>query len=85
MYAGVGSQGAEDAWYALTSEVETYKMAGEDFVGGAVDVAKCFDQISRQLVYKLAKKAGMPPVILSAYQRYQENMKVHNTLAKRHR
>ena len=77
-----GNQGAEDAWYTLASEVEHYKLCGEDFVGGTADIAKCFDQISRILVYRLAREAGMPLEILSAYQRYQENLKVHNTIAK---
>ena len=81
-YAGTGSQGAEDAWYTLASEIEHYKMHSEDFVGGTADIAKCFDQISRTLVYRLAEKAGMPMAILSAYKRYEESVKVHNTIAK---
>lgn len=47
-----------------------------------MDIAKCFDQISRPLLYRLAEAAGMPPGILSAYKRYQESLKVHNTIAK---
>ena len=81
-YAGNGNQGAEDAWYAIAGEVEQYKLGDEDFVGGTVDIAKCFDQISRQLLYRLASKAGMPPQILNAYIKYQDSLKVHNTIAK---
>ena len=81
-YAGTGNQGAEDAWFALAGEIEHYKLCGEDFVGGAVDIAKCFDQVSRPLLYRLAEAAGMPPSILSAYKRFQENLKVHNTISK---
>ena len=81
-YAGNGNQGAEDAWYAIAGEVEQYKLNEEDYVGGTVDIAKCFDQISRQLLFRLARKAGMPSQILNAYIKYQESLKVHNTIAK---
>jgi hypothetical protein len=51
------------------------------FVGGTVDIAKCFDQILRLLLYALAKAAGMPTQILDAYRRFQEGLLVHNTIA----
>ncbi len=46
-----------------------------------MDIAKCFDQIIRELVYALAAKAGMPPQVLDAYRRFQEALTIHNTVA----
>ena len=81
MYAGVGSQGAEDAWYALAIHIGHLNLLDEDYTGGTVDIAKCFDQINRELVEQLAIRAGMPRGILSAYMRFQEALLVHNSVA----
>ena len=31
-----------------------------DMTGGAADIFKCFDQLSRPLIYAILEKAGMP-------------------------
>ena len=49
--------------------------------GGAVDIAKCFDQILRPVVYKVAALAGMPPRVLESYRRYQESLLVRNSIS----
>ena len=56
-------------------------MLGEQYTGGTVDIAKCFDQVNRELVKQLAIAAGMPYGILDAYLRYQDNLHVHNAVA----
>ena len=81
MYVGAGSQGAGDAWYQTLIDLELLKLEGSNYCGGAADLWKYFDQIARPLVYSLAKAAGMPPEILVAYKRFQENLLVHNSLA----
>ena len=43
--AGLGSRGAEDAWMNFSIEIEHMQVHKQDFCGGAVDIAKCFDQI----------------------------------------
>lgn len=53
-----------------------------DFFGGAVDIAKCVDQVSRHLLYRLASVAGMPKGILQAYRGFQEHLVVYNTIAR---
>ena len=51
------------------------------YCGGTIDIAKFFDQTSRVLVEVLAKQAGMPRKVLSAYMRYQESLEIYNTIA----
>ena len=81
MYAGAGSKGAEDAWFELALDIEEMKVKGISYCGGGIDIAKCFDQISRPLLYILARAAGMPERILNTYQRFQEQLIIYNTIA----
>merc|ERR1712139_283251 len=55
-------------------------LEGIEFYGVAVDIAKYFDQINRALVYMLMKAAGIPTKVLDAYARFQEELKVRNTI-----
>ena len=82
MYAGVHGRGAADAWYATAAEMEeAFVVDGSPVTGGAVDIHKCFDQILRPIVYKLAGLAGMPVAVLDTYKRYQEGLEVRNSIA----
>ena len=82
MFAEVEGKGAADAAYIMTLRIELCKFLGEDFAGAAVaDIYKCFDQIQRPLLYETLRKAGMPGEILGAYKKFQEAMKVRNTIA----
>ena len=56
-------------------------MFGDDLTGGAVDIYKCFDQILRPVIYKVASLAGMPSSVLNAYERFQENITIRNSVA----
>ena len=58
--AGVPGKGAQDAWYITALMNEYNKLLKQDTAGASIDVYKCFDQINRPLVYKLAEMAGMP-------------------------
>ena len=49
--------------------------------GGVADIAKFFDQVRRDIVYKIAAAAGIPPTILTAYRAYIENLLLYNCLA----
>ena len=49
---------------------------------GTIDIAKFFDQVSRPLVVILARAAGIPEKVLSAYSRYQESLAIYNTIAR---
>ena len=71
MFAGVAEVGADDAWWETALDLEEHLMAGTPFSGAGVDVFKCFDQIVRDLVYRLAGTAGMPKKVLDTYKRYQ--------------
>ena len=50
--------------------------------GSSVDIRKCFDQIPRHLIYKLAEMLGLPMPILTAYLKHQEQTVTHNTIAR---
>ena len=65
----------------MLTTLEDYKLKGKHFVGGVADIAKFFDHIRRELVYRTCKAAGMPSGVLNAYEAYLENLKVYNCVA----
>ena len=81
IYAGIEGQGANDAAYATAIEIENCRLQGIDYSGGAADISKCFDQVRREIVYKLMEEAGIPKGILTAYRDFQEPLQVRNTIA----
>ena len=68
IYAGVDGQGAADAAYETAITMELARLLGEPCTGGAADIYKCFDQIQRQLLYRIMEEAGMPRRVREAYQ-----------------
>ena len=81
MHAGIPGKGAVDAWHTALTNIEELKLDGKGYCGAVADIMKFFDQIRRQLVYRIAKAAGMPDKVLRAYRAYLEGMKVYNCLA----
>jgi hypothetical protein len=81
MHAGVPGMGAVDAWYKVLTDIELLALEEQSYCGGAADIVKFFDQIIRELVYMLARSAGMPSKVLGAYIRYVEGLQVYNCLA----
>ena len=81
MFAGVQGRGAQDAWHTTALEMEEAFVNGERLMGEAVDIYKCFDQISRPVVYKIVAMAGMPSQVLDAYKMYQESLTVRNSVS----
>ena len=73
--------GAVDAWHDVLTTLEEYKLNGKHFIGGVADIAKFFDQIRREMVFKVCRAAGMPEGIARAYEEYISNLKVYNCLA----
>ena len=61
--------------------MEDLKLDQKHYCGGTADIAKFFDQVRRQLVYKIARAAGMPEPVLKAYMNYLDNLYVYNCLA----
>ena len=82
LYAGGEPIGTITATYGVGIMMEEIHLEGEECCGAAIDMAKYFDQVNRDLVYDLARAAGMPEKILQAYKRYPENLKVRNTIGK---
>ena len=60
LYAGVEGAGADDAWWNTSLDIESYLASHTAFAGAATDIYKCFDQISRPLLYQLARASGLP-------------------------
>ena len=79
--AGVEGAGASDAWWETGLTLEDYQLSCTGFSGSAADIFKCFDQVSRPLLYHIAKIAGLTSCSLQAYIQFQETLKIHNTLA----
>ena len=74
LHAGIPGKGAQDAWYhtALTNELNL--ISRRDIGGGSIDIYKCFDQINRILLKKIAEIAGMPRRVVEPYFRWLDNM-----------
>lgn len=49
-------------------------MHGAKPLPGVADIAKFFDQLRRAIVFQMAKAAGIPPDVLTAYKVYIENV-----------
>ena len=81
MFAGVGSNGAEDAWMDLAIQIEHATLSDEPYCGGTTDIVKCFDQIYRSLLYNIASVAGMPLEVLAPYKAFMSKLMLHNTVA----
>ena len=62
--SGVPSKGAQDAWLQQALVCELQQLSGENVAGGSIDIYKCFDQLNRKLIKRVAEKAGMPKRIL---------------------
>jgi len=63
----IGARGAMDAWLITSLGAELCRLEGRHLIGGSIDIYKCFDQINRDLLFKLAEEAGMPKRIFVPY------------------
>ena len=81
MHVGIPEMGSVDAWHEVLTTLEDYKINGKHFVGGVADIAKFFDQIRRDPVFRTCKVAGMLTGVLQAYEPYLGNLKVYNCVA----
>ena len=88
IHAGTPGKGAADAWMNTAIDLEEAKAKLQKIAGGSIDVYKCFDQLNKPLIFKLAKEAGMPDRVLQAYMKYINNIEVRfqigRTIGKHH-
>ncbi len=82
IFAGIPGKGAEGAWWLTALDIEWAKLFDEWLSGGALDMYKCFDQLSRELLQEVLHAAGAPPQIIRAYMNFHDNLIVHNSLAQ---
>jgi len=78
----IGGKGAQCAWLKTAIRTEYLKHMLTDIAGGSIDIFKCFDQINRHIVWDLAKQAGMPIGVLTAYFEYIDNIQVKFQVGK---
>ena len=76
LHAGVPGVGAQDAWYAVSCQVEAALASGRPVAGTALDIFKCFDQINRWVCYTILLRSGCPQGIIRAYMAYMETLKI---------
>ena len=81
LFAGIPGRSAEDAWWLTSFTIEVARLCGYAFTGGAVDIFKCFDQISRVLLGRLLLMGGFPPAIWKAYEKFHKELHIRNLLA----
>ena len=81
MYAGVPEYGATDAWHLALARLEHHKLNDTQFCGGVADIAKFFDQLRRNVIYRIATYAGMPQRVLNPYADFLEHLQLHNCIA----
>ena len=79
-HIGCCALSAVDGWWRFSLTAEAGAMDGTAMVGATVDLYKCFDRVPRTILYTLAAAMGVPRRILDPYQRYIENLRVHNSL-----
>ena len=81
MHAGIPAMGAVDALHEALTTLGEHKFRGKQFVGGVAGVAIFFDQIRRDLVFRICRAAGMPEGVVQVYEVYINNLKVYNCVA----
>ena len=80
MFAGVENLSAQEAWYHTSLLIEHARISGEPVAGATIDIFKCFDQVPRELLYRIIEAAGCPKQLITAYRSYQENVIGHNSI-----
>ena len=61
IYAGVPEIGAVGAWHEALTKIEELKLDGKADCEGVADIAKFFDQTRREIVFQMARAAGILP------------------------
>ena len=81
MYAGVPERAASEASWLLSHHLELAKLQGRQMVGLSVDLFKCFDQLSRPLLYRIAQRLGAPCGLLAGWFSMLSQLSVINVLS----
>eukprot|EP00969_Alexandrium_andersonii_P366596 15468867-Alexandrium_andersonii.AAC.1 len=66
MFGSFKGKGADTAAWSLAVHVEMARAKDQATSALSVDIHKCFDQLSRELVYKLAAVGGAPMSVIRA-------------------
>ena len=82
IYAGGEAIGTLGATYGIGTHMEELDLAGIPYYGANIDMQKYFDQINRDLVYKIMRAAGMPEKILETYKKFQEELEIRSTVGR---
>ena len=80
MCGGVKSNAADSASWAMALEVEGAVTEGSGASAASLDIYKCFDQMSREVIVLLARRAGAPEAIISSWYRMLAGLRTYNSL-----
>ena len=72
LHSGVSGQGTQDAWYQIALLNGIHVPSGDEVAGRSTDIYKRFDQLSRQLLERLATHAGMPERLMEPCLRFHK-------------
>ena len=82
MFVGAPRVGADEGWYLTQIVFESMRLHGKEMTADSIDVYKCFNQINRKLIYRLAKEAGMPRQVLDTYFQYIDDLDIRFQIGK---
>ena len=80
MYAGMSGAGAPDAMWKEALEIETESARSRHYIGAVIDFVQAFDRLDKALVADVLRAAGMPALVLAAYEQYHANLWYRNSL-----
>eukprot|EP00969_Alexandrium_andersonii_P291998 12905783-Alexandrium_andersonii.AAC.1 len=60
LHGGFRDRSPTDATWVMGMRMEAAHSSGRAVSASATDIYKCFDQVSRQVIYLLAIRAGAP-------------------------
>ena len=80
MFGGRGCPGADTAAWGLAIEVEQATAQGQGISALALDIYKCVDQMSREVVMRVAERAGAPRVVTATWYKFMAALRTHNCL-----
>ena len=81
MFGGFKGRSTDEAIASLALDLELAKSRKEGGSAMSIDIMKCFDQMSRELVWTCGIILGAPAPIMSAWYRVMSSLRMYNVLA----
>lgn len=81
MHAGVPDVGAEEGWRSAALDIEVAQLLGTPIGANGSDIYKSPDQLSWELIYFVARLAGIPIGFLTANQHVRADFVIYKAIA----